>query len=581
LLSFSSFSTTDSHTYVKHEDGNFTIKANGKDVAHASPEELPGIVGADAAKQMIGVRSNLGRTVQGVINLPKGIVTSADVSAPFRQGVTLAIPHPVLAAKAFKAQMRALVDDKYARSLHTELTTGPQAKRARESGLYLSDFENAKLGKREEVFASKFAEGLPVVRQSNRAYSTFLNKLRSDVFNKIADGNPTLTGADLQGVAKFINYATGRGDLGRFNDSRILNNLFFSPKFLASRFQALATPATAGTAASRKIAAGELTKFFGGGMALLVAAKAGGLDVEADHRSTLFGRISIGSRHYDLWGGYTNIARHFAQIVTGQKKGSDGEVYDISRVGNALDFAREKLSPVPAAVVDSLKGSNLRGDKTTAGSVARSLIMPYAWQDIEESIREDLNQGGSGVKGALMGAPSLVGVGTSTYDVKPETDPTTKELHRLYRSVNPNGGPRPYTGPRLRTVGDQTVKQEIIPAAINSDAYKALSTDKLKLDFIDHIQNAARKQQRIGMSNDAVKHNSLVLIEQLKWQAQVDAADLPLREKARKRDAVDKYFNAAQVYENERRKMTSIERVFGERKAGAAAWFQTMVSRGQ
>jgi hypothetical protein len=327
---------------------------------------------------------------------------------------------------------------------------------------------------------------------------------------------------------------------------------------------------------ARKAAATDLVKFAGGVTAFLAASKAAGADVEIDPRSTDFGKVKIGRTRIDILGGYQQIVRNVVQQITGTAKNESGEVNPISRGAYALRFGQSKLSPQAGFVADMGsvlfgKGEDLNGRPLTRGGMARQLIEPLSFRDIEDAVREDWNDGGSGIKGLLKGLPALVGVGVNTYEKKPEAtlDPVKLELHRLYKSVNPNGGARKDTGQRLKLVGVQTVEKEILPAAINSDIYKTLPSDEAKLEFIDHIQNAARKQQREGYPSDAVLFNSKSLMTQLGLEAKVEASELPAASKQRLKRIIDERFKYARFFEDEKRKPESINRVLDEQSKAA------------
>src|SRR3990167_3839448 len=94
---------------------------------------------------------------------------------------------------------------------------------------------------REEAFMSSLAEDIPLagrgVRASNRGYVGFLNKLRADTFDDFMKKGQQLGIAEDPGfarsVAKYVNTATGRGELGRFEPAAVaLNTVFFSPRLL-------------------------------------------------------------------------------------------------------------------------------------------------------------------------------------------------------------------------------------------------------------------------------------------------------------------------------------------------------------
>src|SRR5690606_34947056 len=82
------------------------------------------------------------------------------------------------------------------------------------------------------------------VRGSARAYSTVLNSLRADTFDApsapLARGKEP-TQAERGALANYVNAATGRGSLGKFQQSAtLLNTVFFAPRWVVSRFQMLA-----------------------------------------------------------------------------------------------------------------------------------------------------------------------------------------------------------------------------------------------------------------------------------------------------------------------------------------------------
>jgi hypothetical protein len=86
--------------------------------------------------------------------------------------------------------------------------------------------------------------GADLIGKSSRAYAGFLNKLRADVFAGGVDAlqaqgkTPENSLEEYRSWADFVNNATGRGKMpGKtLEDSApLLNAMFFSPKFLASR----------------------------------------------------------------------------------------------------------------------------------------------------------------------------------------------------------------------------------------------------------------------------------------------------------------------------------------------------------
>lgn len=379
-----------------------------------------------------------------VWNVPKALKASLDLSAPFRQGILLAAGHPGEFFGAFKPMIRSLTDSKYAQTLDTQIRSVDRP------GLYLAPLDSAKLGAREEAFMSSFANKLPGVSASNRAYVTFLNKLRADVYDNVLDGwtsgGKAVSEADRLGLANVINHFTGRGDLPRMADSAgaFLNGMFFSPRFVVSRFQsvgdALGVLKSPGSLAARE-AASSMAKFVGAGLTVLTLAKLAGYKVEDDPRSSGFGKIQIGNQTVDIWGGEQQVARYAAQVITGQAKTltgkNAGQIRDVPRDQTIGRFVRSKLSPTTGKVNDVFGfvgggGPTAKDRQANAGlpfmaqTIGRnligqpvkpdgSLINPFDSQSLTSPLGlADTIQ--SAQQGSPLGALSLLGFGVQTPD---------------------------------------------------------------------------------------------------------------------------------------------------------------------
>ena len=372
----------------------------------------------------------LGENIVSAVNLPKTIMASYDLSAPFRQGAVLSVGHPGVAANASKAMVASLKDAGFARQAMAEIQSAPLAPLRKKAGLYLSEWENTPLKAREEAFMSNFASKIPGISASNRAYAVYLNKLRADVFDKAVEawGGPLAKKeSEYRALASFINYATGRGDLGPFNTSApLLNALFFSPRLVVSRAQTIAAPllfAAQGNPAAAKMAAGELVKFVGAGMAVLGLAKLAGAAVEDDPRSSKFGKIEIGPHQVDIWAGFQPVARYTAQFITGERKTQSGEIvvtdgtgpFGETRLDTATRFARSKLGPPAGLAVDALEGQDFVGESVDPASAIASRLIPLGWQQVYEAVEADRKDA---MRGAIVGLLGLMGLGTVSIDDK-------------------------------------------------------------------------------------------------------------------------------------------------------------------
>lgn len=160
-------------------------------------------------------------------------------------------------ASRIKAKHPALWSEKQAGQMLQEIQSSPLAPARQESGLYLADYlpRPEPLSNREENFMSNLVGRIPGVRGSQRQFTVFLDKIRADAFDNYATTNPDATPETLSGVARFINYSTGRGDMGSFGVNPLSND---------------------------------------------------------------FGTIKVGNTRLSLWGGTNQLARYTAQLMVGQ-----------------------------------------------------------------------------------------------------------------------------------------------------------------------------------------------------------------------------------------------------------------------
>ena len=160
-----------------------------------------------------------------VANLPRTLMASQDMSAPLRQGLGLihkkgfwtALPDMVKAwgsEEAYQQINKEIHSDPiFQRRVNTKGQVEPSF--AEKAGLKLTDLDS--MSTREESMLSTYAEKVPGVRRSNRAYTTFLNKLRTDTFKQMTADFGTYGGPDAKNnlyashaIAEFINNEIGR-----------------------------------------------------------------------------------------------------------------------------------------------------------------------------------------------------------------------------------------------------------------------------------------------------------------------------------------------------------------------------------
>lgn len=344
-----------------------------------------------------------GHAIRETLNVPRAVLSSWDFSAVLRQGGFIGLGNPSRAVRALPDMFRSWGSAERAEMVNQEILSRPNAPRYAQSKLYLAPLENTRLSAMEEAFMSRVARAIPGVQQSNRAFVTFLNRLRADSFDSLvgrieANGVP-LNGPELQAVANYINVATGRGDMGRAAAAaETLATVFFSPRLVTSRFQlALGQPAWAGSARTRRAVALEYAKFLGGLAVVYGLARMAGAELEDDPRSSDFGKLKFGNTRVDPLGGLSQTTVLMSRLASGQTKTGQGEVKDIRGkvpFGESTSadiiwrFMRSKLAPVPAGALDVASGSNVVGDEVTAGDVATRLLVPLSFSDIYEVMKE-------------------------------------------------------------------------------------------------------------------------------------------------------------------------------------------------
>ena len=375
-------------------------------------------------------------TALEVLNTSRAIMTSADVSAPLRQGAFITLAHPLRSLKSFPEMFKAFASEKAAFRVQESLSDPAQRPNAalyRQAGLDLTETGTTGITRRkmEEAYQSRFARKIPIVAGSERAYSTFLNLLRADSFDAMVKNlgkGGKVTDAEAKAIANFVNVATGRGKYGQKAEqaTQFLNSIFFAPKYAWSRFQLIGgQPFYGGNARTRRAIAKEYARFLiGAGVVVGLAQLAGG-KVEEDPRSSEFAKLRFGNTRVDMFGGLTQVTTLLARLGTGKTITAKGKEMPLRiaegqkkkfgqrTVPDLLTrFLRQKLSPPVSAIVDIASGENVVGERVTPAAVLKERVTPLSFGDIYDAMKE---QGVA--KGTAFGLLSLLGAGTSTYEV--------------------------------------------------------------------------------------------------------------------------------------------------------------------
>lgn len=365
------------------------------------------------------------------LNIPRSLMSSFDLSAPLRQGIFM-VGRPKQFLPAFGNMFKYFGDEKAYEGLIEGIKARPNYPLMRQAKLPLSSMEDI-LSNREEAFISRLPEKIPLlgegIKGSNRAYTGFLNKLRADVFDDLISKAQTqgveLTPKVLKNIGEFVGAATGRGKLpGRLEPaSRVLSDIFFSPRLIASRMTLLNPQFyTKLDPFTRKEALKSLFTFTSTASTVLALASLGGAKVGTDIRSADFGKIRMGNTRYDILGGFQQYIRLAGQLITGQQVSSTtnvpmtlGEGYkSTTRLDILGRFVESKLAPVPSFIDSILKGKTFEGENMSVTEEVAKRFVPMIIQDMTELYKE------KGFEGIGMSIPSIFGVSTQTYKPSPQ-----------------------------------------------------------------------------------------------------------------------------------------------------------------
>ena len=382
------------------------------------------------------------------IQIPRALMSSADISAPFRQGAILSLP-PSRWGKALRSTVemfRALVPDKptsvkggikaqfqpkterYQRMVDA-IASDPDAQVGQNHGLKLTSQTRDGLRKAEEDFVSRTADRIPIVRESQQAYTAYIDNTRLNTFKLYKDAidkqgfTPDQMKRGYEAAARWINIASGRGSFGEKADRAMdaLNFFIFSPRFVASRMQVL-NPMTylrnAGTAEGRvvlKKQMSEMAQFAGMVGGTLLLAKAAGFKVGQSPDKPDFLRLSLGNYHYDGLAGLQPVMRLIYGLGADAARAARGEKPEEGRT--ALDvgarFLRSKAAPIPSYFVDFLDRKTFEGKPFDATKGAIERVTPMMWGDMAEAFQRE------GIGGPLMLSPGAIGFGAQYFEPKP------------------------------------------------------------------------------------------------------------------------------------------------------------------
>lgn len=321
----------------------------------------------------------LGGGIIDLAALAKSLIASVDLSAPLRQGIVYAVTKPKIFAKVFGDMFKFAFSEKNYQNWLNEVKEDPRFDEyTSRYKLHISD-QTGKMSAREEQFMSKLFgafKKIPIYGQlltgSERAYAGFINKLRWDVFQKYVEEVESMgltkeeADVELKALAKFVNTATGRGELGVLSSAAVpLNSLLFSPRLVSSRLHPFMMPFLYSKMPklARQKALKTYATFFGSiitTMFLLSFLMDDDKDegIELDPRSSDFLKIRFQDYRVDPFGGYQQAIVAIAKLFGGVKSTRTGEVKNFSDEGFGQqtrediieNYFTNKLAPVPATI---------------------------------------------------------------------------------------------------------------------------------------------------------------------------------------------------------------------------------------
>ena len=427
-------------------DDGIKAKSEAGDLTGLKQEGLPGNIREMAEPDVPGGKPEKPKPItktQEWLGLPRAIQSAMDLSFPLRQGLGLihtkgwwkAWPDMVKSfgsKETYDGVMESIANrpnfkGRTVRNADGSIKIGKNGQPvveksfAQKAGLAITDLKS----NREEALGSALAEKIPgigkLIGGSNRAYNAFANKLRADAFDDLIAKNPAAKN-DMQlakALADYVNNATGRGSLNFGGAANLegaattLNNLFFSPRLMASRMQMLNPKNYLFTRPEvRKEYLKSAAAIAGTWMTVAGLGKAAGAEISLDPESADFGKMKFGNTRIDPAGGFQQYLVLFSRLAKG---GIDNVVGNKGRYqsspfttagSDALNFLENKLAP--NARLGMAPWTADKNRPFELGDQSLRAITPIILQDLSEIVQDDPSM-------AWVMGPNLVGMGSSTY----------------------------------------------------------------------------------------------------------------------------------------------------------------------
>jgi hypothetical protein len=410
------------------------INAEGKGLVAGVPNAselalLREVFGKDFVQAALDKRTlmgKIGHEVASVLNVPRAVMTSFDMSAPGRQGFLLSTTPQFWQNLAPMA--KAWGSNKFYDAGMKEMQARPEWEAYKRSDGAFTDV-NGMLGPMEEAFATRLTNKLPVVARSARAHTFFLNRLRLDTFRRLVEdakksgiADPLKDKAFMESATHYVNTATGRGRLpGKLQRSaEALNTVFFSPRLLMSRaetfnpkYYASLSPVVRAAAIRNNLSAAVAATTAASLAAMIPSVTVGLNPLEAD-----FMKVKEGNTRFDLYAGHLQLIRAAAQLtdigvsgLRGEEPHSGNPKYPPTAWSITERFFENKTSPVASFVLTVAKGVGRDGKPVQWDKEVAARLIPLMVQDTYTAIVEM----GITPTSAAAAAAAFTGVGTQTY----------------------------------------------------------------------------------------------------------------------------------------------------------------------
>lgn len=343
-------------------------------------------------------------------------------------------------------------------TIMAELLTRPNAIAGRYNAF------GVEVGIKEEAFPESWVsqavdkaglERFNLFRRSEAAFNLAIQSARANMFDWMWEqSNGDVRLLKEQDVGKAINTVTGRGEVSILTpkdpkSQRVINNLMFAPKWLASRIQAFTDIQY--VFADRKTPQGIRGKAALGNLLMIAFSVALGAVIWGaddddkrkvgsvlDPRSSDFGKVVIGRTRFDLTAGTASLVTLASRLTTGQSRTQKGTLRPVTWKETLGNFLSGKKAPALTAAgnireeiayqlgfskkgATDFLGRELKWDTTEdiVNNIA-NYVAPITVQSGAEVGFEIAREGLGKEQWAAIGGviADIIGVGANTYDKK-------------------------------------------------------------------------------------------------------------------------------------------------------------------